>query len=424
MATLLTGCFGVGGQSSTVSSNGVTTITIWDTRTGNKKALVDKTTANFNQTHSKIHAIVDYFQNDPYKQKIQVAMGAHNPPDIFFGWGGGVLKSYVDAGDVYELTSAFKADPSWYNKFFPSVMDGVTFNGKIYGVPTSGIQPVVFFYNKDIFQQYHLTPPQTWSELLQLVDVLKQKNIIPISIAGQSKWPYLMYEGYLVDRLGGSGVFDAILNNQAGAWSDPAILQANTLIQELVSAGAFGSTYSSVNADTNQDTTLLYTGKAALQLQGGWNYATILSNNPDFISGGKLGWFPFPSVEGGKGKPADVVGNLSNFYSIASASKAPQDCITYLKDAILNTADTNGYIAIGNVPPIQGIESQLASAPHSDWLQFVYKLAQDASHYQLSWDQALTPAPSQAVLTNLEQVFLKQLTPQQFSANMNKTIGS
>jgi raffinose/stachyose/melibiose transport system substrate-binding protein len=51
-------------------------------------------------------------------------------------------------------------------------------------------------------------------------------------------------------------------------------------------------------------------------------------------------------------------------------------------------------------------------------------MAQNAPHFQLSWDQALAPAPAQALLTNLSQLFLKQITPQQFSANMNKTIGS
>ena len=71
-------------------------------------------------------------------------MGAHQPPDIFFGWGGGILKSYVDAGDVHDMTGALNADSSWKNRYLPSVMTGVTFNGKIYGVPNSGAQPVVF----------------------------------------------------------------------------------------------------------------------------------------------------------------------------------------------------------------------------------------------------------------------------------------
>lgn len=425
LTMLLSSCFGVGGNQSTTSgSSNATNITIWDIRTGDEQSVVKSINAQFNTKFPNIHATIDFFQNDPYKQKLQVAMGAHNPPDIFFGWGGGILESYINANDVYDLTSALNADPSWQNKFLPSVMTGVTFNGKIYGVPVNGVQPVYFYYNKDIFSQYHLTPPQSWNDLLTLVTTIKKKGLIPIAVAGQSQWPYLMYEEYLVDRLGGPSAFNAVVANQAGAWSNAAFIKANTMIQELVSAGAFGSNYASVNADTNQDSALLFTGKAAMQLMGSWNFGTILSDSPSFIQGGKLGWFPFPAVEGGSGNATNLAGNLCNFYSIASASKSPNACITYLKNAVLNDAEITKLIQIGSVPPIQGISSQLSSASNSEWLQFIYQSVQKASHFQLSWDQALLPQPAQALLTNLSQLFLKQITPQQFSDNMNKTIAS
>ena len=84
--------------------------------------------------------------------------------------------------------------------------------------------------------------------------------------------------------------------------------------------------------------------------------------------------------------------------------------------------DVSQLISLGDVPPVQGIDAKLSSAQHSDWLQFIYKSVQGANHYQLSWDQALPPQPAQALLTNLDLLFLKQISPQQFSDNMNKTI--
>src|SRR5438309_1482971 len=98
LTTTLASCFGVGGSGGTTS--GATTINIWDIRTGADQQLAQTITNDFNSSHSNIHATLSFFQNDPYKTKLQTAMGAHNPPDIFFGWGGGILKSYVDAGDV------------------------------------------------------------------------------------------------------------------------------------------------------------------------------------------------------------------------------------------------------------------------------------------------------------------------------------
>ena len=423
LTTTLMGCFGVGGSQSTTGSSG-STITIWDIRTGSEQKIVQTTAQNFNAKRSNIQAAVNFFQNDPYKQKLQVAMGAHTPPDIFFGWGGGILKTYIDANDVYDMTPDLNADPTWKNRFLPAVMTAVTFNGKFYGVPNSGMQPVLFFYNKNLFNQYHLTPPQTWNDLLQVINTLKQHNVIPIALAGGSKWPYLMYEEYLVDRFGGPSAFNSVLANQANAWSQDAFIKANTAIQQLVNMGAFGSSFASVTADTNQDAALVYTGKAAMMLQGNWNFPVFQTNSPDFVKSGNLGWFPFPSVDGGKGDVANVAGNPCNFYSISKTAKSTQNCVTYLKTSVLSDDEIKRFIAVGDVPPVQGIESQLASSQNGEWLQYNYKMVQNAPHFQLSWDQALLPQPAQALLTNLDQLFLKQITPQQFSNNMNKTISA
>src|SRR2546421_4213156 len=211
LTTSLTGCFGVASSQSTTGGSG-SSITIWDIRTGTEQQIVQTTAQNFNAKHSNIQASVNFFQNDPYKQKLQVAMGAKNPPDIFFGWGGGILKSYVNAGDVYDLTPDLNADPTWKNKFFPSVLSNAAFNGKSYGIPNAGMQTELFFYNKDIFSKYKLNPPATWSELLNVINVLTKNTIIPIALAGASQWPYLMYAEFLVDRIGGANVFKTVFN--------------------------------------------------------------------------------------------------------------------------------------------------------------------------------------------------------------------
>jgi len=423
LATTLAGCFGVGGSQTTTSSS-TGTVTLWEIRTGGEQTVVKNAVSAFNAKYPNIQVSTTYLSNDPYKQKLQVAMGAHNPPDIFIGWGGGVLKSYIDAGDVYDLTSDFNADPTWKNRFIPSVLDGVTFGGKLYGIPCAGMQPELFFYNKDMFKKYNLNAPQTWSEFLHVVTVLKNQNIIPIALAGASQWPYLMYIEYLVDRAGGAGVFNSVLSGQANAWSQDAFIQANTTIQELVTMGAFGSSFASTTTDTNQDVALLYTERAAMMLQGSWNFSTIQTNNPAFISSGKLGWFPFPAIEGGKGNPTDVYGNPSNFYSISSTAKSKQDAVSFLKNGVMTDAEVKGFIGVGDVPPIQGLDSQLASMPNGDWLKYTYNMAKNASTFQLSYDQVLAPTAAQATLTNLSQIFLKQITPKQFSDNMNRTLSA
>jgi raffinose/stachyose/melibiose transport system substrate-binding protein len=73
---------------------------------------------------------------------------------------------------------------------------------------------------------------------------------------------------------------------------------------------------------------------------------------------------------------------------------------------------------------VTGLDAQLAAAPNGEWLVYNYNMAKNAPSFQLSWDQILSPGAAQAVLTNLSQVFLNQITPEAFSANMNKTLNS
>jgi raffinose/stachyose/melibiose transport system substrate-binding protein len=426
VGTVVSGCGtgSSGNESAGQQTEGKTKITIWDIQTGDLQKAVKQMSDDFNRTHPKIDSEVQFFENDPYKQKLQVAMGAHNPPDIFFGWGGGTLKSYIDAGDVYDLTSDFKKDSQWQKRFLPSVMKPVTFDEKIYGVPNNFVQPVFMFYNKKLFKQYNLTPPKTWDDLLKDVRVFKQHGVIPITIGGKDKWPDLMWEEYLVDRIGGPQVFNDILAGKPNAWSNPAVIKANTMIQQLVDAGAFEPGFSSVSFNDGEASALLYTGKAAMELMGSWEFSGILSNDKSFVENGDLGWFPFPTVSGGKGDPADIAGNPSNYYSIANDSKHKQAAVTFLHDAVLSDKAVRNFIKSGQVPPVTGIENELKNADHGDYLTFVYDLVKNAPNFQMSWDQALPPTEAQALLTDLDKLFLKQMTPQQFSQDMNQHLKS
>lgn len=421
LAVVVVAACGTSGPSRTgAGGSGSGKATVWALSGGEHEKLYKHSVDAYDKAHGGQQLELQLFQNDPYKQKLRVAMGASSPPDVFFGWGGGILKSYVDAGKVYDLTP--KMQGGWQDRFFPNVMQAVTFDGKVYGVPITGVAPVVLFYNKDVFRKYHAQPPKTWGELLALVTKFKKAGVTPVSLGGASKWPDLMYEEYLVDRIGGPGVFEDVLAGKKGAWSNPAFIKANTMIQQLVDAGAFGNGFASINYDTGQQSALLYTGKAAMEVMGTWEVPNILGNQPSFVKNGKLGWTSFPTVPGGKGDPSDLAGNLANFFSVSQKSAHKSAVVDYLKNTVMNDDYVDELIRGGDVPPVKGIKSKLAGTENGQFLSYVYDTTQQAPHFQLSWDQDLPPDQADALLTNLDQLFLKKITPQQFSANMNKTL--
>jgi raffinose/stachyose/melibiose transport system substrate-binding protein len=408
---------GGGKQSHSGGSSG-TTVTMWLVTTGPSPAntAVQSLASSFDKSHPKDHITIDFVENQSYKQKIQLAMGAGNPPTVFWTWGGGILQQYIKAGDVYGL-----GHPSWLSSFLPSSLGAVTDNGQVYGVPVEGTQPVYFFYNKSIFAKYHLTFPTTFSGLLSTVAKLKSHGVAPISLANGDQWPGLMYLEYLTDRVGGPSVAKALQSNAASGWSNPAVTKALEDIQQLVKAGAFQSGYDSLHYSGGGSDALVYSGKAAMQLMGDWDISSILGSDKSFVNGGNLGMAPFPVVAGGQGSPADLAGNTASYVGIASHATAAQKAVAvaFFKDELASASYAKAEVAAGEVPVTTGASS-LFSGQLAPYDTTIYNSVTKAPSFQYSWDQAMTPQVATTMLTNLAQVFELSQTPQKFESLLNK----
>lgn len=360
------------------------------------------------------NATLETFANDPYKQKLRVAIGSPNAPDVFFNWGGGNLKEYVDAGKIADLTPVLDANSALKSAFLPSVLDAAKIGGKNYGIPMRGMQPVLLFYNKEVFTAAGAQPPKTWDDLLALVDTFKAKGVQPIALAGSQAWTELMWIEYLLDRIAGPEVFQSIRDGKGQGWKDPSVLQAATKIKELVDRGGFGTNFASVGYDVGGASTILAQGKAAMHLMGSWEYVNQLGQSADFVKRGGLGWVAFPSIAGGKGDPGNVVGNASNFYSVTASSPSLEAAKKFVSTTLHEESYIQALIDAGDVPAVTGVEDKLAKAPNADYTTWIYNQVKAAKNFQLSWDQDLPADDATFMLTQLQELFLGKVSPQQF----------
>ncbi len=81
-------------------------------------------------------------------------------PHWFTDGGGGVLKSYVDAGQVDDLTGFLKENPDVQSRYLPSILESGVIDGKTYALPNNKVQPVVLYYNKEVFDKIGLLRPR------------------------------------------------------------------------------------------------------------------------------------------------------------------------------------------------------------------------------------------------------------------------
>src|SRR5215207_1299557 len=140
-----------------------------------RQASVDR----FNKANPEAQIKATTFQNDAYKTRIRTAIGAGQAPTIIWGWGGGGLRTYVKNNQVEDLTQWFADNPDVKNRLFPSSFGAATVDGKIYAMPAETVQPIVLYYNKKVFDQLKLTPPETYEDILELVPKFNAAKIAP-----------------------------------------------------------------------------------------------------------------------------------------------------------------------------------------------------------------------------------------------------
>ncbi|MFF3306446.1 ABC transporter substrate-binding protein [Streptomyces sp. NPDC002952] len=391
------------GDSTSSSDGGKIHVLVYGDATNKvEKQLV----ADFNKT-SKVKAVLDTIPGADYQQKLQTIISTPQAPDVFFNWGGGSIQPFVKADLLLPLDDMIKDDPDLKAKFLPSVFNTAVIDGKSYGIPMRGTQPVLLFSNKKVLSEAGVEQPKTWDELLAAVKKLKAADVTPIALGGGDQWPTLMWFEYLYDRVAGPELFKKALDGDKDAWASADSKKALSMLKELIDAGAFGTNFDSVKFTDGGSPALLAGGKAGFELMGSWEYSTQQDANKEFAEK-NLGYSAFPSIDGTKGDPANLVGNTNNFYSVLKKTKHPEAVAEFMK-LMYSDGFVKKQLSIGNLPTTTNTEKFLDTAASPEYSRYQFDLVKKAPSFQLSWDQAYPPAAITPIHQAVQQFFNGQL---------------
>ncbi len=383
--------------------SGKVTINWWHISTADPLLTTFKNLANqYMKDHPNVDIKITDIANDPFKTKLNTAMQAGTPPDIFQSWGGGVLQQYAQAGLLKDITSDLQSG-GWGDSFGKAGLDLYSYNGHYYGVPWD-LGAVGFWYNKSLFAKAHIAqPPTTWDDFLSVIQKLKAAGITPISLGEKVEWPGAFYWEYLAVRLGGKAAFDKAYSHQGGAFTDAPFVQAGQYLQQLVALKPFQNGFLGADYDADERP-IMGNGQAAMELQGQWAPANDAASAAD-KKGPELGFFPFPSVPGGAGAPTDVLGGGNGF---AIGKNAPPEAVDFVK-FLTSAANERLYAQQGAaLPPVKAAQDAV-SDPN---LKAVAQLVSNAGYYQLYYDQFMSPAVGTAVNDQTATIFAGTGTPQ------------
>ena len=349
--------------------------------------------------HPNVTIKTTVLANEEFKTKLSTTAAA-DYPDLFQSWGGGIMAQQADAGLLKDITADI-AD--WKDTINPGAMSIYQYQGKQYGVPWD-MGMIGFWYNKKLFEQAGITaPPATWDEYLDAVGKLRAAGIDPLAIAGKDKWPSMHLWTYLVLRNGGGDALSQMI--ESGDWNTDACTKAGQDVLALNELDPYQAGYK--NADYNHEAAAVGNGKAAMELMGQWAPSVEADQSADKKGlGDDLGWFPFPTVDGGAGAATDGVGGGNG---IAVGVNAPPEAIDFLK--YFSSADVGNKLNTDGVglSTVAGTEATVTD-PN---LQAVLAGRGDAQFMQLYLDQATSGALSQAFNDATIALFLGQSSPEE-----------
>jgi raffinose/stachyose/melibiose transport system substrate-binding protein len=369
------------------------------------KALWQTMADEFTAAHPNVTFNITVLENDTFKPKLTTELQGGNVPDLFQSWGGGGMAEQVDAGLLKDIT-ADVAD--WADTMNAGAMGMYQYEGKQYGIPND-LGMVGIWYNNDLFKQAGITePPATWDDFLTAVDKLKAAGITPISVGGSpATWTEMFWWAYLAIRECGKDKLDAAISS--GDWTDACFVEAGTKLKELVDKQPFQEGFLAAVWDgAGGSAASTAVEESAMLLQGQWAPGTMMSNTADKKAvTWDLQWFPFPSVDGGAGKPTDGFGGGNGF---AVGKDAPAEAIEFLKYiSDKPQADRWGALNTGVLPVTIGSESSVTD-PN---LTSVLEARAKADFVQLYLDQATNPDLGAAINDAVATLFAGTGTPEQ-----------
>jgi len=409
LLTLVTALF-AGGDKEAAKTPGVTTIEWWalsgggganDPSTDFKKKVI----AEYEAQHPDVKINLTILENEAFKQKIQVAVQAGTPPDMFHSWGGGVMVEYARQGMLRDITGYVNSTLS--KKIGLGTLGVYGYDGTYYGSPYD-MGGVVFWYNKAIFAKAGVSVPQTWPEFLDAVKKIKAAGYIPIALGAGDKWPAHFYWVYLAMRLGGIDAFNAAYGG-SGSFKDATFVKAGELLLQLAALDPFQTGF--LGATYDDQSRLVGDGQAAMELMGQWA-PSVEANNSGGGIGDDLGMFTFPSVPGGVGKNTDVMGGGNGY---VFGKDAPDQALDFYNFFLTREHQIEQIPIEGIIPVVKGAEAGLTGNA-----ALLAAAVGKAGYYQLYYDQFLPPAVGEAVKDAVAAVLAGTATPAQAAAMIDQ----
>jgi raffinose/stachyose/melibiose transport system substrate-binding protein len=359
------------------------------------KDWMDENVKIFLKEHPNINfEIISNSTGDNYLTQITSRIAAGNAPDVFQGWTLGRMEPFAKADRLHNIGPAIENDQEFNSYLQKEPLKATTFNGKIYGVPLELAVEIVF-YNKTVFKELGLAIPETYEDFMNIVDVCKENDIIPIALGNTQPWVGTIVYMMLAERYGGLEAYEATVMEGTGKWTDEPFIKAAEELQNLIEIGAFEPNVNGIAVEEAR--AKFVDGKAAMYFMGTWDMVFLT----DKMSSDGFGMFNFPDIKGGKGSKNHYIIIPNIAYSVGNNSQHKEEAVEFLK-FIFSPERQKEFVKMGNIPastvkidPEQGqpVQVQIIEAMNA------------ATGSMYPWDVPLGPAMGKQLNNAIQRIY-------------------
>lgn len=221
--------------------------------------------AGFTKLHPGVVVENYYVPGAQYLTTLTSMAAAKTLPDMFHAH---VLAAQLGrAGLSINYRDYFPS--SFFQQFYPSTIKQFTFDGnKVYALPLIA-QTIGIFVDNKIMQQLHLSPPETWDDLIAMSPTIRKAGLIPLAFgnAQSNSGPDLFLP--MITDFGGDVYALDDLTKPGVSWNSKPVVEAFTLLQRLVNAQVFPPGVNGISQNPQAET-LAWHGRAAILWDGSW----------------------------------------------------------------------------------------------------------------------------------------------------------
>ncbi|MBT2501283.1 ABC transporter substrate-binding protein [Curtobacterium sp. ISL-83] len=375
-ALLATGC-SAGGNGASGDGNGKVSMTFWhNSTTGPGKAFWETTVKDFEKQHPNVTIKIQAIQNEDLDGKLQTALNSGSAPDVFLQRGGGKMSAMAKAGQLMDISGSIGKTAK--SEISDGTFKGYQLDGKTYAMPVD-VNPEGIWYSQDLFKQAGIQgTPTTMDELNADIAKLKAANIQPVAVGAKDAWPaaHWYYNFALRD------CSESTLNQAAKTlkFTNSCWKQAGQDTKTFFDTKPFNDGYLTTAAQQGAGSSagLIANHKAAMELMGAWDPGVISSLTPNAKQLPDLGFFPFPSVSGGKGDSASMMGAVDGY---SCSAKAPQkECTEFLNYMTEQPVQEAYYKAFDAIPANKSAQT-VVTEPYLKTVLAAYNKAPFVSNY-------------------------------------------